>query len=178
EQRKKQEEKARKKAEVRKRLEESTKSKKGGFMTPERKKKLRTLLRKKAAEELKREQERKAEERKKMITERCGQPKNVENANEGIKLACSKPRSESKEHLEDILKRQLLYKPQRPKSTTELTSVLHQKWRRISAAKPQKLKDNLSNRVAALIAAPNLILIFDLSAVEADRTDVQIFFII
>lgn len=45
---------------------------------------LQTLLRKKAAEELKREQERKAEERKRMITERCGQPKDIENANEGM----------------------------------------------------------------------------------------------
>lgn len=45
-----------------------------------------SLLRKKAAEELKREQERKAEERKRMIAERCGQPKEVENANEGLLL--------------------------------------------------------------------------------------------
>lgn len=44
---------------------------------------VQTLLRKKAAEELKREQERKAEERKRMIIERCGQPKDIENANEG-----------------------------------------------------------------------------------------------
>jgi len=88
----KQEEKARKKAEVRKRLEESTKSKKckKGFMTPERKKKLRTLLRKKAAEELKRQQERKAEERKRMITERCGQAKDLESANEATLQAICK----------------------------------------------------------------------------------------
>ncbi|KFM59282.1 Troponin I, partial [Stegodyphus mimosarum] len=59
-------------------------------MTPERKKKLRTLLRKKAAEELKREQERKAEERRKMIIERCGEPKNVENANEATLQAICK----------------------------------------------------------------------------------------
>jgi len=59
-------------------------------MTPERKKKLRTLLRKKAAEELKREQERKAEERKKMITERCGQPKDIESANEATLQAVCK----------------------------------------------------------------------------------------
>ncbi|KAK8378267.1 hypothetical protein O3P69_011043 [Scylla paramamosain] len=51
-------------------------------MTPERKKKLRLLLRKKAAEELKKEQERKAAERRKIIDQRCGQPKNLDGANE------------------------------------------------------------------------------------------------
>merc|ERR1711936_139195 len=51
-------------------------------MTPERKKKLRLLLRKKAAEELKKEQERKAAERRKVIDERCGQPKDLESASE------------------------------------------------------------------------------------------------
>jgi len=72
-----------KKAEVRKRLEDqSAKKQKKGFMTPERKKKLRLLLRKKAAEELKKEQERKAMERRKIIDQRCGQPKNLEGANE------------------------------------------------------------------------------------------------
>lgn len=75
------------KAEVRKRLEAEAaeardKKKKKGFMTPERKKKLRMLLRKKAAEELKREQEMKAEERRKVINERCGQPQNLDGANE------------------------------------------------------------------------------------------------
>jgi hypothetical protein len=44
---------------------------------------LQLLLRKKAAEELKKEQERKAAERKRIIDERCGKPKNVEDANEG-----------------------------------------------------------------------------------------------
>ena len=44
------------------------------------------LLRKKAAEELKKEQERKAAERRKVIDERCGQPKDLESASEG-KLA-------------------------------------------------------------------------------------------
>ncbi|GLG97203.1 Putative troponin i [Gryllus bimaculatus] len=74
----------RKRAEVRKRLEEASKAKKAkkGFMTPERKKKLRLLLRKKAAEELKKEQERKAAERRRIIEERCGKPKNVDDANE------------------------------------------------------------------------------------------------
>ncbi|XP_023706118.1 troponin I isoform X4 [Cryptotermes secundus] len=74
----------RKRAEVRKRLEETAKAKKAkkGFMTPERKKKLRLLLRKKAAEELKKEQERKAAERKRIIDQRCGKPKNVDDANE------------------------------------------------------------------------------------------------
>jgi len=73
-----------KKAEVRARLEAAAQQKKGkkGFMTPERKKKLRLLLRKKAAEELKKEQERKAAERRRIIEERCGKPKNVDDANE------------------------------------------------------------------------------------------------
>jgi len=74
----------RKRAEVRKRMEEASKAKKAkkGFMTPERKKKLRLLLRKKAAEELKKEQERKAAERRRIIEERCGKPKDLENASE------------------------------------------------------------------------------------------------
>merc|ERR1711992_176139 len=73
-----------KKAEVRARLEAQAAGKKNkkGFMTPERKKKLRLLLRKKAAEELKKEQERKAAERRKVIDERCGQPKDLDNASE------------------------------------------------------------------------------------------------
>merc|ERR1712112_382671 len=77
-------------AEVRKRLEEqSAKKQKKGFMTPERKKKLRLLLRKKAAEELKKEQERKSAERRKIIDQRCGQPKNLEGANEEqLKAIC------------------------------------------------------------------------------------------
>lgn len=41
------------------------------------------LLRKKAAEELKKEQERKAAERRRIIEERCGKPKNVDDASEG-----------------------------------------------------------------------------------------------
>merc|ERR1711874_787819 len=75
----------RKKAEVRAWLEAQAAGKKSkkGFMTPERKKKLRLLLRKKAAEELKKEQERKALERRKVIDERCGAPKDIENASEG-----------------------------------------------------------------------------------------------
>eukprot|EP00088_Acartia_fossae_P028821 TRINITY_DN2964_c0_g1_i6.p1 TRINITY_DN2964_c0_g1~~TRINITY_DN2964_c0_g1_i6.p1 ORF type:complete len:204 (-),score=98.48 TRINITY_DN2964_c0_g1_i6:376-987(-) len=74
----------RKKAEVRARLEAQAAGKKAkkGFMTPERKKKLRLLLRKKAAEELKKEQERKAQERRKVIDERCGQPKDLDTASE------------------------------------------------------------------------------------------------
>lgn len=84
EERRKKEEKERKKAEVRKRLEEAAKSKKAkkGFMTPERKKKLRLLLRKKAADELKKEQERKAGERRRIIQERCGNPKIIDGVNE------------------------------------------------------------------------------------------------
>jgi hypothetical protein len=81
-----------KKAEVRARLEQQAAAKKGkkGFMTPERKKKLRLLLRKKAAEELKKEQERKAAERRRIIEERCGKPKNVDDASEGNKSSHSK----------------------------------------------------------------------------------------
>merc|ERR1711944_126101 len=60
----------------------STMGKKKGFMTPERKKKLRTLLRKKAAEELKKEQERKAAERQRVISERCGVKKDIDNASD------------------------------------------------------------------------------------------------
>merc|ERR1712240_569041 len=78
-----------KKAEVRARLEAQAAGKKAkkGFMTPERKKKLRLLLRKKAAEELKKEQERKAQERRKVIDERCGQPRDLDNATEGQRRA-------------------------------------------------------------------------------------------
>merc|ERR1712045_339203 len=79
----------RKKAEVRARLEAQAAGKKAkkGFMTPERKKKLRLLLRKKAAEELKKEQERKAAERRKVIDERCGLPKDIDNASEDSLLS-------------------------------------------------------------------------------------------
>merc|ERR1712157_38565 len=74
----------RKKAEVRARLEAQAAGKKAkkGFMTPERKRKLRLLLRKKATEELKKEQEMKAAERRKVIDERCGQPKDLDSASE------------------------------------------------------------------------------------------------
>merc|ERR1712130_1036853 len=68
-----------KKAEVRARLEAQAAGKKNkkGFMTPERKKKLRLLLRKKAAE------------RRKVIDERCGQPKDLESASEdALKQIC------------------------------------------------------------------------------------------
>merc|ERR1739847_73807 len=51
-------------------------TKKKGFMTPERKKKLRTLLRKKAAEEWK------ATERQRIIAERCGIKKDIDNASD------------------------------------------------------------------------------------------------
>jgi len=58
--------------------EEAAKNKKKkGFMTPARKSKLRMLLRKKAAEELKKEEERKREERKRIVGERCGEEKNL-----------------------------------------------------------------------------------------------------
>jgi len=73
-------EQERRKMEVRERLEKEAGGKrKKGFMTPERKKKLRLLLRKKAAEELKKEQERKSVERRKVIDQRCGQPKNLDS---------------------------------------------------------------------------------------------------
>jgi len=73
-----------KKAEVRARLAQEAAAKKGkkGFMTPERKKKLRLLLRKKATDELKKEQERKTAERRRVIEERCGKAKNLDDANE------------------------------------------------------------------------------------------------
>jgi len=91
ERKKKQSQMDAKKAEVRARLAQEAAAKKGkkGFMTPERKKKLRLLLRKKAAEELKKEQEKKSAERRRIIEERCGKPKNVEDANEGeLKKLC------------------------------------------------------------------------------------------
>lgn len=47
---------------------------------------MQLLLRKKAAEELKKEQERKAAERRRIIEERCGQPKNIDDAGEGKRL--------------------------------------------------------------------------------------------
>merc|ERR1712080_584241 len=74
----------RKKKEVREILEAQAAGKKAkkGFMTPERKKRLRLLLRKKATEELKKEQERKAAERRKVIDQRCGQPKSLEGVSE------------------------------------------------------------------------------------------------
>jgi len=60
--------------------EEAAKNKKKkGFMTPARKSKLRMLLRKKAAEELKKEEERKKEERKKIVGERCGEEKPLDD---------------------------------------------------------------------------------------------------
>merc|ERR1712168_1203994 len=88
----KQAELEKKKADVRARLEAQAAGKKAkkGFMTPERKKKLRLLLRKKAAEELKKEQERKAEERRKVIGERCGLPKDIDNASEDDLVAMIK----------------------------------------------------------------------------------------
>jgi len=93
----------RKKAEVRARLEAQAAGKKAkkGFMTPERKKKLRLLLRKKAAEELKKEQERKAMERRKVIDERCGQPKDLESASEAERRAACKAYYERAVRLEN-----------------------------------------------------------------------------
>jgi len=98
------EEKDRTKAEVRTRLEEASKATpggKGGFMTPDRKKKLRVLLRKKAAEELKKEQERKAGQRRKIIAERCGEPKKVDGANEASLMQFCKEYHKRIAELED-----------------------------------------------------------------------------
>jgi len=69
------------KAEVRARMaaEAAQSKKKKGFMTPARKSKLRMLLRKKAAEELKKEEERKKEAKRRVVKERCGDEKNVDN---------------------------------------------------------------------------------------------------
>merc|ERR1711933_494902 len=93
----------RKKAEVRARLEAQAAGKKAkkGFMTPERKKKLRLLLRKKAAEELKKEQERKAAERRKVIDERCGLPKDLDNASEDSLISICKSYYERVKTLEN-----------------------------------------------------------------------------
>lgn len=43
------------------------------------------MLRKKAADELKRQQEVKAEERRRVITERTGKPKPLDDCNEGMR---------------------------------------------------------------------------------------------
>jgi len=69
------------KAEVRARMaaEAAQSKKKKGFMTPARKSKLRMLLRKKAAEELKKEEERKKEAKRRVVKERCGDEKPVDN---------------------------------------------------------------------------------------------------
>jgi len=81
-------EKEKRKAEVRARLEASSAAKKKkGFMTPARKKKLRTLIRALAAEELKKEILRRAAERQRILAERTGAPKNIENANEAELMA-------------------------------------------------------------------------------------------
>merc|ERR1712243_522670 len=81
----------RKKAEVRARLEAQAAGKKAkkGFMTPEREE-TQASFEKKAAEELKKEQERKAAERRKVIDERCGLPKDLENASEDDLVAICK----------------------------------------------------------------------------------------
>ncbi|KAI1285822.1 Troponin I 4 [Halotydeus destructor] len=75
-------EKEKRKAEVRARLEAQAKKRKKAFMTPQRKKCLRNLLRRKAGEEIRKEQERKAEERRRIITERTGKAKPLEEKNE------------------------------------------------------------------------------------------------
>jgi len=85
------EEKERKKKEIRKRLEAQMKStKKKGFMTPERKKRLRQLLRRKAADEVKRQQELKEKERMKVIAQRSGKAKPLNDANEASLMAICK----------------------------------------------------------------------------------------
>jgi len=104
EEKRKAEDKERKKAEVRARLEEAARAKKGkkGFMTPDRKKKLRQLLRKKAAEELKLEQERQATERRKIISQRIGNKKSTDGANEAALQQICKEYHERISKLEDI----------------------------------------------------------------------------
>lgn len=85
------EERERKKLEIRQRLEAQMKStKKKGFMTPERKKRLRQLLRRKAAEEVKRQQEMKEKERLRVIIQRTGNAKPVNDANEATLIAICK----------------------------------------------------------------------------------------
>jgi len=94
-------EKEKRKAEVRARLEQAAANKKKkGFMTPARKKKLRTLLRALAAEELKKEQARKAAERQRILAERTGDPKDLENANEAELIAIAKEYTERLKVLE------------------------------------------------------------------------------
>ncbi|CAL4070578.1 unnamed protein product [Meganyctiphanes norvegica] len=68
-------------AEVKARMAKETAltKKKKGFMTPARKSKLRMLLRKKAAEELKKEEAKRKEERRRIVGERCGKEKPIEN---------------------------------------------------------------------------------------------------
>lgn len=57
------------------------------------------MLRKKAAEELKKEQERKAAERRRIIEERCGKPKNIEDANEGIVDHVAHSKEKTRSHI-------------------------------------------------------------------------------
>ncbi|KAI8440476.1 hypothetical protein MSG28_001760 [Choristoneura fumiferana] len=130
----------RKRAEVRKRMEEASKAKKAkkGFMTPERKKKLRLLLRKKAAEELKKEQERKAAERRRIIEERCGKPKNIEDANEDeLRSICTAHydrinRLENEKYdLEYVVKRKDHEVVRRANWGTELQTICQMYWHRI-----------------------------------------------
>jgi len=104
EEKRKAEDKERKKAEVRKRLEEAARAKKGkkGFMTPDRKKKLRTLLRIEAAKKVKIEQEKQAAERRKIISQRTGQKKSTDGANEATLQAICKEYHERISKLEDI----------------------------------------------------------------------------
>merc|ERR1711879_874646 len=58
-------------------MKAGTKQKKG-FMTPERKKKLRVLIRKEAAKQIKIQQEIEEKERRRVVEQRCGQPKGLE----------------------------------------------------------------------------------------------------
>lgn len=95
-------EKEKRKTEVRARMAEQAAAakKKKGFMTPARKKKLRTLIRALAAEELKKETARKAAERARILAERTGEPKNIEDANEAELMAIIKEYHERTKLLE------------------------------------------------------------------------------
>merc|ERR1712045_143072 len=69
-------------------IKAGTKQKKG-FMTPERKKKLRVTIRKHVAKQIKIQQENEAKERKRVVDQRCGQPKSLEGlGNSELRRIC------------------------------------------------------------------------------------------
>merc|ERR1739844_221320 len=72
---------------VRERLVQGMKKK--GFMTPERKKKLRQLITKQARQRIEEETRKRIEERRKFITEKCGQPEDLNGlSDDQLKAVC------------------------------------------------------------------------------------------